>query len=162
MYASRTNSQRKANPSLKYISYEEEGTRRKEGKEEHEGRGCSDWLQETKFPHPQSCPGHPKTTPSILHTTLASLHKPLEFGETNRRLQTLISPEPFELGGRNSQGKLIRRCSTRCNCFRCYTAPLDVLTVKRSLNSKAVKRLKLDNDAKSGRRKEYWTIYLTR
>ena len=82
-----------------YSIHEEEGTRRKEGKEEHEGRGCSDWLQETKFPHPQSCPGHPKTTPSILHRILALLHTTLEFGETIRELKTLITPEPFELEG---------------------------------------------------------------
>ena len=38
-----------------YSIHEEEGTRRKEGKEEHEGRDISDWLRGFQKRHPQSC-----------------------------------------------------------------------------------------------------------
>ena len=82
MQVLRTNSQKRQILLLLYLPHEEEGTRMKRGKEEYVGRGSCDWLEESKFPHPQSCLGHPKTTPSILHTFLELLHKPLELRGT--------------------------------------------------------------------------------
>ena len=66
---------------LIYESYEEEGMRRKEGQEEHNGRGSSHWLVEHKNPHPQSYLGfldrRPQSSPR-LHRTLETIHETLE------------------------------------------------------------------------------------